>query len=69
MFGMVLQQLVEIRQLNVSDCLLDDNNVPLKVCSTMIALYLIFFVMKMSRTVPINSLTVVRHNFHALMYL
>ena len=30
MFGMVLQQLVETRQLTVSDCLLDDNNVPLK---------------------------------------
>lgn len=30
-FSMVLQQLVEVGQVSVSDCLLDDNNVAMKV--------------------------------------
>jgi len=36
-FAMVLQQLVSCGQLRVSDCLLDDNNVVLKVCCTYFA--------------------------------
>ncbi|ELU18287.1 hypothetical protein CAPTEDRAFT_185768 [Capitella teleta] len=33
-FRMVLQQLIEVGHLNVSDCLLDDNNVLTKTCLT-----------------------------------